>query len=108
VGLYDEKPVFNHFRYSTTFNEKICLIPVAGSRIYHLHGFDPDDDPLTFGIRDQVGSEIFRIENVGKNEADVFLKKELDREVILCYILHKIYNTDCTTIKMYHINLSVS
>jgi hypothetical protein len=29
-----------------------------------------------------VGSEIFQIENVGKNEADIFLKKELDREVI--------------------------
>lgn len=54
---------------------------MAGSRIYHLRGFDPDDDPLRFGIRDQVGSEIFHIENVGKNEADVFLKKELDREV---------------------------
>jgi hypothetical protein len=29
-----------------------------------------------------VGNEILRIENVGKNEADVFLKKELDREVM--------------------------
>ncbi|GFG38793.1 hypothetical protein Cfor_02805 [Coptotermes formosanus] len=52
-----------------------------GSHIYHLRGFDPDDDPLRFGVRDQVGNEILRIENVRKNEADVFLKKELDREV---------------------------
>jgi hypothetical protein len=29
-----------------------------------------------------VGNEILRIENVRKNEADVFLKKELDREVM--------------------------
>jgi hypothetical protein len=29
-----------------------------------------------------VGNEIFHIENVGRNEADVFLNKELDREVI--------------------------
>lgn len=29
-----------------------------------------------------MGNEILRIENVGKNEADVFLKKELDREVM--------------------------
>jgi hypothetical protein len=59
-----------------------CLITFAGSHVYHLRGFDPDDDPLKFGIRDQVGSDIFQIENVGKNEADIFLKKELDREVI--------------------------
>lgn len=61
--------------------EKICLILLAGSRIYRLRGFDPDDDPLRFGVRDQAGNEILRIENVGKNEADVYLKKELDREV---------------------------
>jgi hypothetical protein len=76
------EPASNNFCYSATFNEKILLIPFAGSRIYHLRGFDPDDDPLTFGVRDQVGNEIVHIENVGKNEADVFLKKELDREVI--------------------------
>lgn len=60
----------------------MCLILPAGSRIYHLRGFDPDGDSLRFGVRDQVGNEILRIENVGKNEADVFLKKELDREVM--------------------------
>jgi hypothetical protein len=62
--------------------DKIFLIVLAGSHIYHLRGFDPDDDPLRFGVRDQVGNEILRIENVRKNEADVFLKKELDREVM--------------------------
>jgi hypothetical protein len=62
--------------------EKTCFILLAGSRIYHLRGFDPDGDPLRFGVRDQVGNEILRIENIGKNEADIFLKKELDREVM--------------------------
>jgi hypothetical protein len=62
--------------------EETCLILLAGSRIYRLRGYDPDDDPLRFGVRDQVGNEILRIENVGKNEADIFLKKELDREVM--------------------------
>ena len=62
--------------------DKTRLILLAGNRIYRLRGFDPDDDPLRFGVRDQVGNEILRIENVGKNEADVFLKKELDREVM--------------------------
>lgn len=66
---------------SIQIDEKTCCIFLAGSRIYRLRGFDPDDDPLRFGVRDQVGNEILRIENVGKNEADVFLKKELDREV---------------------------
>jgi len=62
--------------------EETCLILLAGSRIYRLRGYDPDDDPLRFGVRDQVGNEVLRIETAGKNEADVFLKKELDREVM--------------------------
>ena len=60
----------------------LCLILLADSRIYRLRGFDPDGDLLRFGVRDQVGNEILRIENIGKNEADIFLKKELDREVM--------------------------
>jgi hypothetical protein len=79
---HGNKPAPDNFSYSAAINEKIFFIPFAGSRIYHLRGLDPDDDPLTFGLRDQVGNEIFHIENVGKNEADVFLKKELDREVM--------------------------
>ncbi|XP_075231619.1 cadherin 88C [Lycorma delicatula] len=53
----------------------------VGSLIYRLRGTDPDGDPLTFGVREQIGNEILRIENLGTNEANVYLKKELDREV---------------------------
>ena len=44
---------------------------------------DPDGDPLTFGIRDYPGSDVIRIENLGTNEANIYLNKELDREVII-------------------------
>jgi hypothetical protein len=74
--------LFHWYQIIIQSEDKVYLILLAGSRIYHLRGFDPDDDPLKFGVRDQVGNEILRIENVGKNEADVFLKKELDREVM--------------------------
>ncbi|XP_054269612.1 cadherin-23-like [Macrosteles quadrilineatus] len=53
----------------------------AGSLIYRLRGVDPDGDTLTFGVREQIGHDILRIEGVGVNEANVYLKKELDREV---------------------------
>lgn len=79
---HGNKLASNNFSCSATFNEKLLLIHFTGSRVYHLRGFDPDDDPLTFGVLDPVGNEIFHIENVGKNEADVLLKKELDREVM--------------------------
>ncbi|XP_017067176.2 LOW QUALITY PROTEIN: cadherin-23 [Drosophila eugracilis] len=52
----------------------------VGTLIYTLKGFDPDNDPLTFGKRNSHDSEIIRIENTGGNEAKVFLAKELDRE----------------------------
>lgn len=53
-----------------------------GSLIYRLKGSDPDNDPLTFGIRDSgYGSDILRIENMGNNEAHIYLVQELDREV---------------------------
>lgn len=52
-----------------------------GSLIYTLRGFDPDGDPLTFGIRhSSYDSEVLRIETAGNNEANVYLNKELDRE----------------------------
>lgn len=54
---------------------------VTGSLIYKLRGTDPDGDILTFGVKDQLGQDVLRIENVGNNEANVYLKKELDREV---------------------------
>ncbi|XP_037731996.1 cadherin-23 [Drosophila subpulchrella] len=53
----------------------------VGTLIYTLKGFDPDNDPLTFGKRNSHDSEIIRIENTGGNEAKIFLAKELDREL---------------------------
>ncbi|CAG7830108.1 unnamed protein product [Allacma fusca] len=58
-----------------------------GSLIYRLKGYDPDDDPLSFGLRGQIANELLRIENLGSNEANVYLKKELDREVEDEYML---------------------
>uniref|UniRef100_A0A1B0CCE9 Putative cadherin egf lag seven-pass g-type receptor n=1 Tax=Lutzomyia longipalpis TaxID=7200 RepID=A0A1B0CCE9_LUTLO len=53
----------------------------VGSLIYRLKGFDPDGDPLTFGIKESIpGSEVLRVENVGMNQANLFLAQELDRE----------------------------
>lgn len=54
----------------------------TGSLIYKLRGTDPDNDILTFGVRDQPGSEVIRVENFGFNEANIYLNKLLDREVI--------------------------
>ncbi|CAH0406856.1 unnamed protein product [Chilo suppressalis] len=53
----------------------------VGSLIYRLKGVDPDGDTLRFGLRDQVGSDIIRIEAISSNEANIYLVKELDREV---------------------------
>lgn len=51
-----------------------------GKLIYTLRGEDPDDDPLTFGVLGSMASELLRIENVPGNQANVYLRKELDRE----------------------------
>ncbi|KAH8250254.1 hypothetical protein KR026_009305 [Drosophila bipectinata] len=53
----------------------------VGTLIYTLKGYDPENDPLTFGKRNSHDSEIIRIENTGGNEAKIYLAKELDREV---------------------------
>ncbi|CAG4949111.1 unnamed protein product [Colias eurytheme] len=53
----------------------------VGSLIYRLRGIDPDGDALKFGIRNQIGSDILRIEAISSNEANIYLVKELDREV---------------------------
>lgn len=58
----------------------------AGSLIYNLRGFDLDGDGLVFGIRDQPGSDVIRVENISPSEANIYLNKLLDREVI-----HKIH-----------------
>lgn len=53
----------------------------VGNLIYKLKGIDRDGDTLTFGLRGQVANELLRIENLGKDEANLYLRKELDREV---------------------------
>ncbi|CAG9578961.1 unnamed protein product [Danaus chrysippus] len=53
----------------------------VGSLIYRLRGVDSDGDTLRFGIREQVGSDILRIEAISSNEANIYLVKELDREI---------------------------
>lgn len=53
----------------------------SGSLIYRLRGIDPDGDNLTFGVKDQPGSDIILVENFGSQEANVYLNKLLDREV---------------------------
>lgn len=52
----------------------------TGSFIYRLRGADPDGDVLIFGVQGH-GSDVIRIENLNSNEANVYLNKELDREV---------------------------
>lgn len=51
-----------------------------GKLIYTLKGEDPDDDPMTFGVLGTMASELLRVENVPGNQANVYLRKELDRE----------------------------
>lgn len=55
--------------------------------IYHLYGEDPDNDPLTFGVLGTLGKDLLRIESLSNNEAKVYLKKELDREIQDSYTL---------------------
>ncbi|XP_033230917.1 cadherin-23 isoform X2 [Belonocnema kinseyi] len=52
----------------------------VGSLIHRLRGVDPDGDELIFGIRNQPGSDIIRVENFNPNEANIYLNKPLDRE----------------------------
>lgn len=56
-----------------------------GRLIYTLKGEDPDDDPLTFSVMGSTASDLLRIENVPGNQANVFLRKELDRETTESY-----------------------
>lgn len=55
--------------------------------IYHLYGDDPDGDPLQFGVLGTLGRDLLRIESISSNEAKIFLKKELDREIQDSYTL---------------------
>ncbi|KAI1285640.1 Cadherin-23 [Halotydeus destructor] len=52
----------------------------VGKQIARLVGKDADNDHLTFGVMGTIASEIVRVENSGDNEANVYLRKELDRE----------------------------
>lgn len=56
-----------------------------GKLIFTLKGEDPDDDPLTFGVLGSMASDLLRIENVPGNQANVYLRKELDRETTESY-----------------------
>ena len=51
-----------------------------GRLIFTLRGEDPDEDPLTFGVLGSLASDLLRVENVPGNQANVYLRKELDRE----------------------------
>lgn len=51
-----------------------------GKLIYTLRGEDPDEDPLTFGVLGTMASDLLRVENVPGNQANVYLRRELDRE----------------------------
>ena len=56
-------------------------------QIIHLTGEDSDGDPIKFGVLGTLGTDLLRIEPVPPNEANVFLKKELDREIQDSYTL---------------------
>jgi hypothetical protein len=56
-------------------------------QIYHLFGEDSDGDQLKFGVLGTIGEDLLRIEAVPPNEAKVYLKKELDREIQDSYTL---------------------
>lgn len=56
-----------------------------GKLIYTLRGEDPDDDPLSFNVMGSMASDLLRIENVPGNQANVYLRKELDRETTESY-----------------------
>lgn len=54
----------------------------VGTLVAELKGFDFEEDTLTFGLKSP--SNVLRIENNGRDEANIYLNKELDREVRLC------------------------
>ncbi|XP_042895459.1 cadherin-23 isoform X2 [Parasteatoda tepidariorum] len=58
-----------------------------GKLLYRLRGEDADGDRLTFGVVGPVGQEILRFERLGASEANVYLNKELDREMADSYAL---------------------
>lgn len=67
------------------------LYSTSGTLIYTLRGFDPDGDKLTFGIRpNPYDNDVLRIENDAtnaRNEANLYLNRELDRETRDEYVI---------------------
>lgn len=57
-----------------------CCV-LEGTLIYKLRGVDPDGDKLEFGVKQQSGSNVIRVESTSPTEANVYLNQELDREV---------------------------
>ncbi|XP_057660172.1 cadherin-23 [Diorhabda carinulata] len=53
----------------------------VGSLIYKIQGFDEDNDYIKFGVSRFPGSDVIRIENITPTEANIYLNKELDREI---------------------------
>jgi len=59
-----------------------------------LQGFDPDGDPLEFGVQSTYDSDIIVIRSISDNEAGIYLDKELDREVSLIFFVNFIMTYD--------------
>lgn len=59
----------------------ICLF--TGSLIFRLQGTDPDGDKLEFGVQNTPGSDVITVKTISKTDANVYLAKELDREVCI-------------------------
>lgn len=82
------------YMFNSSFNILYqVLLLFSGSLIYRLRGIDPDGDTLQFGIREQVGSDILRIEAISSNEANIYLIQELDREVINSFVYVYYFHT---------------
>lgn len=47
---------------------------------------DPDGDKLQFGVRQQPGSDVIRVESTSASESNIYLNQELDREVSKTYL----------------------
>lgn len=72
VGMLDETFYAIH---------SVLLLFIEGTLIYKLRGVDPDGDKLEFGVKQQSGSNVIRVESISPTEANVYLNQELDREV---------------------------
>ena len=53
----------------------------TGSVITTLQGYDPDGDALTFDLYGAESRDLLSVEAISPSEAQLILKKLLDREV---------------------------